>query len=402
MKFNFPNTNGEILAGKLELPVGTPKAFALFAHCFTCSKDFVASSVISKSLADRGIAVLRFDFTGLGNSQGDFANSNFSSNVEDLIAAYAQLSKEYEPPQILIGHSLGGAAVLKAATQLDAVKAVVTIGAPSCTGHVSHLFAGHIDEINQDGQTDVELGGRKFTVKKQFIDDINEVDILDGIKNFKKALLIMHSPLDVTVSVNHAATIFQAAKHPKSFASLDDADHLLVKKQDADYAAGLIATWVERYLLTTMENTQTQPEVDQGHIVVKARNEATFTQDIYSSNHHLVADEPASVKGNDLGMTPYDLLLAGLGACTSMTVKMYAARKKIMLDDVRVELTHEKIHAMDCESCEDTKGKIDVIHKRLSLTGEFTPEQEERMHEIAEKCPVNLTLQSNIKIVSQS
>ncbi len=398
MKFDFLNKNGEILSGKLEIPTGAPKAFALFAHCFTCSKDLVASNVISKTLSENDIAVLRFDFTGLGNSQGDFANTNFSSNVEDLLAACEHLGKEYEHPAVLIGHSLGGAAVLKAATQLESVKAVVTIGAPSCTGHVSHLFEKDIDTIESEGQAEVNLVGRKFTIKKQFIDDIKEAEVLKGLKNFKKALMVMHSPIDNTVSIEHASNIFHAAKHPKSFVTLDNADHLLLKKEDATYVGNLIAAWVQRYIPKN-HNTE-RISVPQGHVVVQARPDTAFTQDIYTKDHHLVADEPSSVKGDNLGMTPYDLLLAGLGACTSMTVNMYARRKNIKLDKVTVDLSHKKIHAADCEDCETSDGKIDVIYKSLALKGGFTPEQETRMHEIEEKCPVNRALLSEIKITT--
>lgn len=248
MKFNFPNSKGEVLSGNLELPSGEPRAFALFAHCFTCSKDTIAASVISKSLTEVGIGVLRFDFTGLGNSQGDFSNTNFSSNVEDLFSACTHLEKKFLYPELLIGHSLGGAAVLKAATQLENVKAVVTIGAPSDVGHVSHLFEGDRDKIEKDGEAEVNLAGRKFNIKKQLIDDLNDTEILEGVKNLNKALLVMHSPTDNIVSVEHAAKIFMAAKHPKSFISLAGADHLLMNRRDAEYVAKVIGAWSDRYL----------------------------------------------------------------------------------------------------------------------------------------------------------
>lgn len=399
MKFDFPNQNGETLSGRLELPKTEPRAYALFAHCFTCSKDIVAANVISKALTKNNIAVLRFDFTGLGNSQGDFANTNFSSNVEDLISACEELSKRFKSPEIIIGHSLGGAAVLKAATQLDDVKAVVTIGAPSSVEHVAHLFQQDLITINKEGQANVKLAGRDFTIKKQFIDDIKEVDVLNGVKAFKKALLVFHSPVDDTVSIDHAANIFKAAKHPKSFVTLDNADHLLMKKEDASYVADVLGSWVDRYIL---KHENKIVKVPKGSVLVRSRTGSKFTQDIFTNDHHLVADEPASVKGENLGMNPYELLLAGLGACTSMTVKMYAERKGIQFDDVSVTLSHSKIHAKDCEDCESTSGKVDVIHKNIEIKGNFTSEQEKRLYEIAEMCPVNKTLQSEIKIKNSS
>jgi len=248
MKFNFPNSHNQILSGRLELPVNEPIAYAIFAHCFTCSKDIIAPNTISKELTKKGIAVLRFDFTGLGNSQGDFSNTNFSSNVEDLLSACDELAKVYREPEILIGHSLGGAAVLKAAKNLPKIKAVATIGAPSNVEHVAHLFDNQICEIQKTGEAEVSLGGRNFTIKKQFIDDLKDNSILDDLGNLKKSLLILHSPLDRTVSIDDAAKIFSAAKHPKSFVTLDNADHLLMNKRDAQYAADVIGSWVLRYI----------------------------------------------------------------------------------------------------------------------------------------------------------
>lgn len=397
MKFDFPNKDGETLSGRLELPSSIPKAFALFAHCFTCSKDIIAANVISRSLTEHGIGVLRFDFTGLGNSQGDFANTNFSLNVQDLVSACTYLGKEFKHPELLIGHSLGGAAVLKAATQLGSVKAVATIGAPSNVHHVSQLFAQDLPQIERNGLAEVTLAGRKFTIKKQFIDDLKDSDVLDGIKTFKKAILVMHSPVDNTVSIDHASEIFLAAKHPKSFVTLDNADHLLMKRDDAEYAAQVIGAWANRYL---SKGDEVLPTVADGTVLVNSRVGSRFTQDIYTDNHHLVADEPSSVKGDDLGMNPYELLLSGLGACTSMTMKMYAEHKGISLEEVSVALKHKRIHAKDCEDCETKSGKVDQIEKTISLKGDFTPDQETRLYEIAEKCPVNRTLLSEINIKS--
>lgn len=395
MKYDFTNKGGEVLSGRLELPVAAPRAFALFAHCFTCSKDFIAASVIAKTLAEMGIGVLRFDFTGLGNSEGDFSNTNFSSNVEDLISASHQLSKDHEAPQLLIGHSLGGAAVIKAAAEMDSVKAVVTIAAPSDVGHLSRLLDDEIETIEKNGQANITLGGRSFTIKKQFLDDVGSTKILDCLQGFRKALLVMHAPHDTSVSIDHAAKLFQAAKHPKSFITLDNADHLLSKRSDARYAAKVCASWVDRYL--SGKRTE-QKDVPENVLRVRSRSGARFTQDIYTADHHLVADEPLLLKGDNLGMNPYEYLLSGLGACTSMTMRMYADRKGIPLEKVVVDLEHEKIHAEDCEQCETAKGKVDRIIKTIHVRGDLSEDQKQRLYEIAEKCPVNRTLKSEIII----
>lgn len=397
MKFDFPNRQGEILSGNLELPAEKPIAYALFAHCFTCSKDIIAPNIISKTLTKSGIAVLRFDFTGLGNSQGDFENTNFSSNVDDLLSACEHLGKEFEAPELLIGHSLGGAAVLKAASKLSSIKAVVTIGAPSSVDHVKHLFSDDIEEIKNKGQAVVDLAGREFTIKKQFIDDIMSTDVLDEVKDFKKALLVMHSPTDNTVSVEHAASIFSSAKHPKSYVSLDDADHLLMNRTDATYAGEVIGAWAQRYISKRGDEVR---KLETGKVYVKTRKGAKYTNDVSTTEHESVADEPESVKGNNLGMTPYEYLLAGLGACTSMTIKMYAEHKGLTIDEVEVILSHQKIDAKDCEDCETESGKVDVISKNIRIEGDLTEEQENRIREIAERCPVNRTLQSEVKMIS--
>ena len=398
MKFNFPNDTGELLSGVLELPEGTPRAFALFAHCFTCSKDSIAAYVIARTLKDLGIGVLRFDFTGLGDSMGDFINTNFSSNVTDLLSACEALKEHYKAPEILIGHSLGGAAVLRAATQLEDVKTVVTIAAPSSTQHLSQIMVNEIPAIENKGSAEVSIAGRRFTLNKQFVDDIRGTDVLDGISKMRKALLVMHAPHDDSVGIDHAAAIFQAAKHPKSFVSLDNADHLLSRKGDGQYVARVIAAWVDRYI--TPDDEPDRDKSIAGKVRVVSRSGAKFTQDIYSSDHHLIADEPAAVQGDNLGMNPYELLLAGLGACTSMTMRMYADRKNISLESVEVLLAHDKIHAEDCESCETTKGKIDRIVKSIRISGSLSVEQKEKLYEIAEKCPVNRTLKSEIHIES--
>lgn len=396
-KFDFKNIDGETLSGRLELPVVKIRAYAIFAHCFTCSKSSVAATRISRYLSDRGIAVLRFDFTGLGNSEGDFSNTNFSSNVEDLYQAALALENEYEAPQIIIGHSFGGSAALKLSTKLESLKAVVTIGAPSDVKHVANLFKDQRDIINCENEAVVNLAGREFKIKKQFIDDLESHDFLEELGHTKKAYLLMHTPTDEIVSVDHAAKIYSALKHPKSFISLCGADHLISKVDDAKFVAQMIASWLDRYIAK-------QEDLEHHHasdVLVESRKGSKFTNDIYSKNHYLVADEPLAVKGDDLGMNPYELLLSALGACTSMTMRMYAEHKGFALEDIRVELTHEKKHIDDCETCEDGPKKLDHINKKITVTGDLTDEQKEKIIGIAKKCPVNRTLLSETIITEE-
>jgi putative redox protein len=401
LKFDFLNKSGETLTGRLELPLGKPLAFAIMAHCFTCSKDLLAASRIAKKLTDSHIAILRFDFTGLGNSEGDFSNTNFSSNVEDLYSAYDAIKNKYEAPSVLIGHSLGGAAVLMAAKELSEVTAVVTIAAPSDTLHVADNFGSQVSEIQKNGEAEVNLAGRKFHIKKQFLDDIANQSVLDGLSSLKKSFLILHSPSDKTVSIDHAAKIYQSVKHPKSFITLDNSDHLLMKKEDAEYAAQLIGTWVSRYIKNKEELIENNLPTD-GDILVVSRSKHKFTQDIYSKTNSIVADEPLSYDGDDLGMNPYELLQASLGACTAMTMRMYAEHKKFDLQDIKVELKHSKSYSEDVVNADVEKVKFDQITKKITITGDLTDEQRTKIIAIAEKCPVNRTLKSNIVIKNLS
>jgi len=394
----FPGSLGTALAARLDLPPGKPTAFALFAHCFTCSKDTLAASRISAALTARGVAVLRFDFTGLGGSEGEFANTNFSSNVADLVAAAAWLRMHHEAPKLLIGHSFGGAAVLAAAPEIPEATAVATIGAPFEPAHVKHLLAPALSEIEAAGEATVELAGRTFRVKKQFLDDIGGRNSREAIGNLRKALLIFHSPRDTTVSIDNAAQIFMAAKHPKSFVSLDDADHLLTRREDASYVAAVLAAWVSRYLGAPAMEGRPIVAGEPGVVTVTETREGKFTQAIQAGKHRLRADEPASVGGMDTGPSPYDLLLAGLGACTAMTVRMYADVKQLPLDKVTVRLRHDKVHAQDCAECETREGKIDRIEREIELAGGLDEAQRVRLLEIANKCPVHRTLHSEVWI----
>lgn len=400
-KIEFEGSQGHTLAARLELPDEAPRAYALFAHCFTCSKDIFAAARIATGLAEKGIAVLRFDFTGLGASDGEFANTNFSSNVDDLIRAADYLRDEHGAPCIIIGHSLGGAAVLAAAGRIPEIKAVATIGAPSDPSHVQHLFAEARPEIEAQGEAEVNLAGRTFRIQKQFLDDIESHKLSDAIAAMKKPLLVFHSPLDNTVGIDNAGAIFVAAKHPKSFISLDEADHLLSRREDAIYVATVLSAWATRYLGENDAKTETTPETEDGVVVVRETGNGAFQQEVLNGPHRMLADEPPTVGGTNTGPTPYGYLLAGLGACTSMTMRMYANRKKWPLEQASVTLKHDKIHAADCDECETRDGKVDLIEREIELTGPLDDEQRAKLIEIADKCPVHRTLHSEIKITTQ-
>ena len=399
-RFQFTGVGGHQLAAALDTPDGPIKAYALFAHCFTCGKDVLAAKRIAVGLAEKGIATLRFDFTGLGSSEGDFANATFSSNIADLVRAADHLRETRQAPTILIGHSLGGAAILAAAGQIPEAKAVATIAAPSDPGHVTHFFKDRIEDIRAQGEGEVSLAGRPFRIKREFLDDVAEQNLMAQVAKLHKALLVMHSPTDDTVGIDNATNIFIAAKHPKSFVSLA-ADHLLSGKQDAAYVAGVIGAWAERYI-----EPAPQPATDAGsaprNVVVQETRDGKFQQTVTTGPHRMLADEPAAVGGQDSGPGPYDFVLAGLGACTSMTMRMYADRKSLPLDRVTVTLTHSKIYAKDCEECETREGMLDQIDRVIRIEGALDPDQRKRLMEIADKCPVHKTLTSEIRIVTKA
>jgi len=394
-KIHFSNQQGNRLAARLDTPTeGTPDAYALFAHCFTCSKDLRAVGAISRALNRQNIAVLRFDFTGLGESEGDFADTNFSSNVDDLVEAADYLADHHEAPRILIGHSLGGAAVLQAAHRIESSEAVATIGAPYDPEHVTQHLDDSLEEIKSSGEARISLAGRAFTIRKQFLEDLAATKMEETIRTLDRALLISHSPVDQTVGIENAARIFKAAKHPKSFVSLDDAHHLLTDPSDAEYIGVVLGAWARKYV----EFSEDETTPAEGEVVTKTGD--GFRTEITAGRHRLVGDEPEAAGGTDAGPSPYDLLLSALGTCTGMTLRMYADEKDWPLEEASVRLTHEKVHAEDCEHCETDNGTVERIERDIELTGDLSAEQRERLLEIANKCPVHRTLHSEIEVSS--
>jgi putative redox protein len=395
-RFDFTNGQGHKLAALFDRPDGPIRAVALFAHCFTCGKDIKAARLIAHNLISHGIAVLRFDFTGLGSSEGEFANTTFSSNVDDLVAAADHLRMQVVAPAILIGHSLGGAAVLAAAHRIAEARAIVTIAAPFDPAHVAGLFAGRLEDISK-GEVEVTLAGRSFRVRRALLDDIAEQNLAARIAELRKALLVFHSPTDETVGIDNATRIFTAAKHPKSFISLAGADHLLRRRSDAAYVAHVIAAWAERYL-DMAATAQPAAEAEPPDVLVRETRRGTFQQEITAGTHRFLADEPVAAGGLDSGPGPYDLLLAALGACTSMTLRLYADRKQLSLARTQVRLRHSRIYAADCAECETKGGMLDRIERVISFEGELDAEVRKRLLEIADKCPVHRTLTSEIDI----
>ena len=397
-RVSFIGHSGEKLAARLDLPEGPHLATALFAHCFTCSKDIPAARRIAGRLATMGVAILRFDFTGLGHSEGEFANTHFTSNVQDLTAAADYLKERGMAPSLLIGHSLGGAAVLRAAGELESVRAVVTLGAPFDPAHVTHNFGGALDEITEKGEAQVSLGGRPFKIRDSFVQDVEAQNLKPLIANMKKALLVMHAPLDDIVGIENASEIFLAAKHPKSFVTLDNADHLISRGEDAEYAAEVISAWAARYL----DLAPPAPPIGapEGVVRVSEADADGFLQDVNSGPfHHTLADEPLAYGGTNKGMTPYGFLSSGLGACTSMTIRMYARRKGWKLDHVWVDVSHNKVHAQDAST--GSGDKIDSFKRVIHLEGTLTSDERARLLEIADKCPVHRTLEKSSQVVTE-
>lgn len=398
-KITFPGSHGTELAAKLEQPLGRIRAYALFAHCFTCTKDIFAAARIASALATHGIAVLRFDFTGLGASEGEFANTDFSSNVADLVAAADYLRQKYQAPALLIGHSLGGAAVLSAAEQVPEARAVATIGAPADAQHVVRNFAADLDEIRDRGEAEVTLAGRQFTIRAEFLEDLKTQNFLDRIAAMKKALIVFHSPVDAVVGIENASAIFQAARHPKTFVSLDDADHLLTRRDDAIYVADVLSAWAGRFIGADIAAAEDE---SANEVVVRETGNGKFQQQVSSGSHLLLADEPVSYGGLDTGPSPYDFVSIALGACTSMTLRMYAERKGWDIGQISVTVDHAKVHARDCADCgEGREGRIDRFERRISVAGDLQDEERAKLLEIADKCPVHRTLEAGAAVVTE-
>ena len=394
-RVTFSGHDGSELAARLDLPDGPLLATALFAHCFTCGKDILAARRIAARLAAMGIAVLRFDFTGLGHSGGEFANTTFTSNVGDLLAAARYLEGRGMAPALLIGHSLGGAAVLRAARSIGSSRAVAVIGAPFDPAHVTRNFGGALERVKTEGLAEVALGERRLRISRAFVEDVGAARLEDDIRHLGRALLILHAPRDEVVSIDNAARIFMAARHPKSFVTLDDADHLLTRAGDAEYAAEVIAAWARRYL--ELPPPAPPPGAPEGVVRVTEADPDGFLQDVQDGPwHHVLADEPESFGGTNRGMTPYGFLAAGLGACTSMTIRMYARRKGWPLESVSVDVTHDKVHAEDAAA--DRSGRIDRFTRRIRLTGDLDADQRARLLEIADRCPVHGTLTRGARI----
>lgn len=396
-KVSFTNKDEEQLAGRLELPLDQkPHNFVIFAHCFTCTKNLTAVKNVGRALTDSGFGVLRFDFTGLGESEGDFENTNFSGNVDDLIEAAEFLEKNYQAPTLLIGHSLGGAAAIFAAARISSIKAVAVINSPSHPIHVKHLLKDSAHEITKNGKAKVNLGGIDFTIKKQFLDDLENKSLINIVSNLKKALLILHSPQDSVVSITNAEEIYKAAHHPKSFVSLDGVDHLLSKKEDSNYVGQVIAGWASRYLaIPPAEDIKSKSKV-----AASLDKDEGFTTHLKLGHHSLIADEPTSFGGNNFGPSPYEFLSAGLAACTVMTIQMYAKRKKWEVDNVTCHINYSRDHAVDCEHCEEDSAKIDTFTREINIEGHLSEEQKIRLLQIADKCPVHKTLHSKTQVIT--
>ncbi|GAB5539551.1 MAG: bifunctional alpha/beta hydrolase/OsmC family protein [Salibacteraceae bacterium] len=396
-KLSISNKSGTALHAVLELPPNQhPTHYAMFAHCFTCSSNLNAVRNVSRSLANQGFGVVRFDFTGLGKSEGAFADSHFSGNVSDLICVAEHIKQHYSAPKLIVGHSLGGAASIVAASKLDYIEAVATIAAPSSVQHTKKHFSHGIEELSEKGAIEVNIGGRPFKIDSEFVKDFDNTDLLKVVKELRKPILIMHAPFDKTVAIQSAQELYTSSMHPKSFISLDGADHLLTEKRDSEYVGDVIGSWVKRYF----PPVEAQRLSTEGEQLVGRLNlvEDNFTTSIQTNKHSIVADEPEEVGGDDFGPAPYELLGASLIACTAMTIKLYAERKEWPLTEVEVFVSHSKKHRDDADS---GSAKLDHLQKKLRFHGDLSDDQRERLKEIASKCPVHRTLLTEVVIETE-
>lgn len=380
--FTFQNEEGRPLSGLLESPEGTPRGWAIFAHCFTCGKDSRAAVHISRALSRAGIGVLRFDFagTGIGSAHGEAVS--FASDVTDLKSAANAMTAAGMTPSLLIGHSLGGTAALVAAADLPDIVAVATIGAPAELQHILKVFnASDLDTVRRDGEASVEIAGRPFLIRRSFIDAVAEVDVEKAVAALRRPLLVLHSPIDQVVGIEHASRIFVAARHPKSFVSLDMADHLIADAANANFVSAMVATWANRYLSPLVADL---PQVEAADGVEAIETLAgKFQLRVRSGKHTIFSDEPASVGGLGSGLSPYELVSAGLAACTVMTMRLYANRKGFPLERASTRVEHKKVADMV---------PPDRFTRTIVLEGPLDEEQRARILEIADRCPVDLTL----------
>lgn len=402
LHFTFASRMGPIeLAARLDLPAGPPRAYALLVHGFTCSMDLAVTRRIAEGLAGEGLAVFRFDLPGHGKSGGEFSQTNFTDYRAAVLAAVAHMREQYVAPIVLVGHSLGGAALLASASEIAEAKAIATIGTPADVMEVVRLVGASPEDVRAKGQADIVIDGHRFTIRRQFLEDAAQYRIVEALAQLRKALLILHAPLDEIVGIDNAARLYGAAKHPKSFISLDHAGHLLQDPRDAAYAARVIAAWGSRFL---DELPQAEP-VDHNRIRVSEIGQGQFQNTVVAGRHRLFADEPVSVGGDDLGPSPYDYLSIALGACKSMTLRMYARHKGLDLGRISVEVSHGKVAAEHCEDCGDVaagkSGRIDRFECLIAVEGAVSAEVRNRLVEIAGKCPVHSTLQHSAAIVTR-
>mgnify|MGYP002635670177 CR=1 FL=1 len=397
-RVEFSNQEGRQLSAIIDFPSDRhPHSFVLFAHCFTCNKNFTAVRNIARALTTQGFGVMRFDFTGLGESEGEFATTNFSSNVSDLVCAADYLSIHHKAPTLLIGHSLGGSAAIVAGSQIDSIRAISTIGAPSDPAHVRQLIQSGVGAIEAEGEAEINIGGRPFIIRQQFLEDIAAQKLTAILKDLRKPIMVLHSPQDTIVGIENAAEIYKSAWHPKSFISLDGADHLLSNSRDSRYAGQMIATWAMKYAELEVADTILS-NYDAAALITGGDG---YTTRIKLGTHEIVADEPVSAGGFDFGPSPYELVSAGLAACTAMTMKMYANRKEWKIDEIVVHVKHDRRHIDDCVDCEDPKLKIDYFDKKIELKGDLDEAQRQRILDIASRCPVHKTLLSEIRISTE-